>query len=129
MPFSPPALPTTQPLVGILHRMSRHLDDLAARVYHVEHAIGDEFSTSGPQATATIQRLQTLDLLRQSLEDLSLLVLFVSQTDGIESQNVKGIEKLANRLSLDATKALLTPKFCPARRGTLPFEEGDVDLF
>lgn len=129
MPFSPPILPATQPLVGILHRMSSHLDDLAARVYHVEHAIGDEFSTSGPQAAATIQRLQTLDLLRQSLEDLSLLVLFVSQSDDLCGQSVNEINQLANRLSLDTTKALLTPQYCPTRRGSLPREEGEVDLF
>jgi len=129
MPFSPPTLPATQPLVGILHRMSSHLDDLAARVYHVEHAIGDEFSTSGPQAADTIHRLQTLDLLRQSLEDLSLMVLYVSQDDGVSGQNIQKIGQLVERLSLDATKALLTPQYCPVNRGTLPYEDGEVDLF
>ncbi|MFT6674179.1 MAG: hypothetical protein ACJAVM_000350 [Sulfitobacter sp.] len=120
---------SSQPLIGLLSRVSAHLDDLAARVYHVEHAIGDEFSTTGPQSADTIQRLQTLDLLRQSLEDLSLLMLYVSQSDSLTDQALSGIDKLTARLHLNATKALLSPYYDPDNPPSRPFSEGEVDLF
>lgn len=121
--------PKSQPIVGVLHRMSAHLDDLAARVYHVEHAIGDDLLGAGPQAASNIQRLQTLDLLRQSLEDMALLTLYLSQCSDLSMLQVKQPQILADKLSLDVTKSLLMARLVPSPSSYTSESNGDVDLF
>ena len=66
---------------------------------------------------------------RDRSQDLSLLMLYVSQSDSLTDQALSGIDKLTARLHLNATKALLSPYYDPDNPPSRPFSEGEVDLF
>lgn len=112
-------------LSKLLAGMSVQMDSLATEVHRIEHAIGDELAMASTPRTQTITRLQRLDFLRQSLEDLALLLHFLSKDhNGVLELN------LSEKLRLDVTKALFKDG-CPMDPALLPDEKirGDVDLF
>lgn len=112
-------------LSALLARVSVQIDGLATEVHRIEHAIGDELALTAAQGSQTITRLQRLDFLRQSLEDLALLFLFLSKDhDGVLECD------LADKMRLDVTKALIKERR-PFGAGLLPDDwvMGDVDLF
>lgn len=112
------------PLSGVLKRLSTHLDYLAAEVQAIEHAISDELGASLMIGGDSVLRLQRLDFLRQSLEDLARLNLSIStQCSGSID------EQTSDQLSLSTTKELLVlakPKQVDAPKFQI---QGDVDLF
>lgn len=111
-------------LSDLFVRMSDHLDGLAAEVHAIEHAIGDEMDIVVAQDGETIMRLQRLDFLRQSLEDMALLSNFLSKDhDGILQTN------LAQQMRLDVTKRLICGGEPPSDKIRQEDAIGDVDLF
>lgn len=112
-------------LSDLLGRISVQMDGLASEVHRIEHAVGDELALSGPREAETITRLQRLDFLRQSMEDLALLFHFLSRDhDGVHAPD------LASKLHLDVTKALVDDNW-HVDTTFMPNEKtiGDVDLF
>lgn len=112
-------------LATLLERVSGSLDALADIVHGVEHTIGGELGNGKAMPMESITRLQQLDLIRQTLEDLSILSLALSKDrDGVVQPDV------AEKLRLTATKELLkaAPAHAEATRGT-PVDSGAVDLF
>lgn len=112
-------------LSDLLARLSNHMDGLATEVHRIEQTLGDAFGRTTAEGAQTIMRLQRLDFLRQSTEDLALLLHFLSKThDGTLDRN------LANMVRLDVTKALINDDGSGSVE-LLPHEHvmGDVDLF
>jgi hypothetical protein len=112
-------------LSALLARLSGHMDGLATEVHRIEHAIGDELGRTAAQGAQTITRLQRLDFLRQSTEDLALLLYFLSKDhDGTLDRD------LAENVRLDVTKALIKDRKSSGIN-LLPDENtmGEVDLF
>lgn len=112
-------------LSDLLARLSNHMDGLATEVHRIEQTLGDAFGRTTAEGAQTIMRLQRLDFLRQSTEDLALLLHFLSKThDGMLDRN------LANMVRLDVTKALINDDGSGSAE-LLPQEHvmGDVDLF
>lgn len=111
-------------LKEILKRLSDHFDGLATEVFHIEHALGGEIDRTVPNDPEIITRLQRLDFLRQTLEDVAILMLRLSKAhDGALDP------KLMSKVRLDSTKDLLASvRNSPAviiNQDTV----GDVDLF
>ena len=115
---------TALSLQTLMRRISDRLDALAGDVHAIEHIIGEELGTGRAQPSTGITRLQRLDFIRQSLEDLALLSHLLSRdsTGTVRSG-------IAEKLRLDATKTMLDPSPLAVAE---PFSSptiGDVDLF
>jgi len=108
----------------VMRRVSAHLDGLATEVNEIEHAIGDEIEQRSAIENTYIQRLQRLDYLRQSLEDLALLNRCIAE-------NVSGSldTKLSSRLSLATTKKLLDRQSSGTDAKLVSDHLGEVDFF
>ena len=108
-------------LPALMMRISGQLDRLAGETFAIEEALGNELGGAAMAGAGNIMRLQRLDFLRQSLEDLALLTHFVSQrvSGPIDAE-------WRHRVRLDVTRALLDgsdrelPDAAPG---------GEVDLF
>lgn len=113
-----------------MKRLSGHLDGLASEVHRVEHAIGEDMFPSQVIGGAAITQLQSLDYLRQSLEDLALLTHFLGQND-VEGDGRSGWQdpaRVSGQLRLHSTRAL----FGAARQDSgvrATGVVGEVDLF
>jgi hypothetical protein len=114
-------------LSELLSRLSQHLDTLSGEVHAVEHGLGAELGRDVHRPTRTITQLQSLDYLRQSLEDLALLAHVLGSEQSRAGPRPPDLSAAARRLRLQSTRALLQPdQAVPA-----PFAErqGEVDLF
>ncbi|MEM6887349.1 MAG: hypothetical protein AAF636_04325 [Pseudomonadota bacterium] len=114
----------------LLERMSDHLDALAAKVFEIEDAIGKAIKNdcSKSHEGATITRLQSLDFLRQSLEDLALLSCYLSQNSQRITDGRMPANALSVNLKLDVTRAIVVG----AAKGAVALHaegDGDLDLF
>ena len=89
---------------GVLERLSAHLDRQAAQIFDLEQTVAAHFSEAGEPADDAIVEFQTLDFLRQSLEDVSVLVLLIAQYSQV---NMSNPEHLARKLKLDSTRTVL----------------------
>ena len=118
------ARPDKLPARTVLARMSWHIDALAEEVHAIEHAIGEELTGREGQSTVTIIRLQRLDYLRQSLEDLAQLSLCLSASgDEIEA------EAAVAKLRLASTRTLLGDPVAADEPPLRKAASGDLDLF
>lgn len=115
--------------VGImLQRLSGHLDDLAAEIDQIEHAICDELDHASTPADNRIQRLQRLDFLRQSVEDVALLCVLMAKDRGLGA--CRGIDPaIAEKLYLQHTKNLFATTPPPAGDAASGAAGNEVDLF
>ncbi|MEW9921881.1 hypothetical protein AB2B41_19915 [Marimonas sp. MJW-29] len=111
-------------LGGVLGRLSEYLDGLADEIHAVEFVIGEELGSGLSQATSGITRLQRLDFVRQSLEDLAILTLALSRQS--KGDLPPGI---GAQLRLDATRHLLRSKSRSHWAVAQDESLGDVDLF
>lgn len=106
----------------VLDRLSNHLDMLAGKVLATEEAVGKALQGDKAPLENAVGRLQTLDFLRQSLEDCAMLSLMLATHKNGDNSAVS-IEQLEQRLKLEATKNLLVT------RVSKPLQGGDVQLF
>lgn len=112
-------------LNGVLERLSNHLDGLADEVHQIEHAVGEELGSADYNGSENIMRLQRLDFLRQSLEDMALLTLGLSHAE----QGRVDIA-MTQKLRLDASREVLLHALRTVKPPTLGGKtRGDVDLF
>lgn len=114
----------------LMERMSDHLDLLASKVFDIEEALGKAIGepADGHHEVETITRLQSLDFLRQSLEDLALLSCSMSKHASIVKDGELPVETFKNVLKLDSTKQTLFEPTLSHRKLTLD-EGGELDLF
>jgi len=108
----------------LLARLSDHLDGLATEVHRVEQVVGTQAATAQSAPVGAIVQLQSLDHLRQSLEDLSLLALYLSRPDKVGIPGLKNPASFRSRMRLGSTRAL----FDMGPPTTLP-PAGEIDLF
>lgn len=128
MMFSPPPQAGDRPLTAVLQLMSHHLDALAGEVHQVEHAVGDGLGDM-PQGSGTIKQLQSLDFLRQSLEDLALLTLCITRAGTFGALSDAQADRIAQKLKLAATRALMEATNATAEPAAVDRTSGDLDLF
>lgn len=112
----------------ILARLSAHLDKLAAQVFDVEEALGDLISTGGTTDKPSVTKLQSLDFVRQSLEDCALLAHQLGAQPILSSEEGAALEVLRAKLKLAATQELVSPEKNDPKRH-LVSGNGDLDLF
>lgn len=112
----------------ILARLARHLDGLAARVHALEHTLGTEIADLSSSSEATITQLQTLDFLRQSLEDCAMLSLLLNKHGNPSAFNSIDRSILTSKLRLETTKDLVLGSAFAKVYPVQP-DGGDVDLF
>ena len=113
---------TLVPVSDILGRLSDHLDMLAGQVLATEEAVGSALREDHARLENAMGRLQSLDYLRQSLEDCAILTLSLAAQQNGENGLVS-IDQLDPKLRLETTKDLLVPHGRERQRG------GDVHLF
>lgn len=106
---------------GLMERLSQHLAGLAEDAGFLEQAIGTGLAPDTCLSGETIMQLQSLDRLRQSLEDLAVL----SDALGQEPPGAEALdaERLSGLCRLDCTRQLLRPQ--PGDRE----QKGALDLF
>ncbi len=116
-------------LTELLARLSRHLDALSGEVHVVEHGIGSHLSGSDLRAPRAITQLQSLDYLRQSLEDLALVAHLAGRLPEVQGHHCSGVDAIAAKLTLQRSKALLQSGQMPVPTDFADTGQGDVDLF
>ncbi|MEP5729683.1 MAG: hypothetical protein ABJL67_09925 [Sulfitobacter sp.] len=109
---------------ALIQRLSGHMDVLASEVHQIEFAVAEEFTQPGSKVPRNIARLQRLDFLRQALEDMALLLLYLS-----EDCFGKVDPEIPDRLRLEVSKSLLENGAPQASNLGSEEELGEVDLF
>lgn len=112
----------------MMHRLSTHLDGLAAEVHRVEHAIGESLGRRSDD-DAPITQLQSLDYLRQSLEDLSLLTLMLGRRSDLGVLSADEGLQITRKLRLAVTRQILLSLDSPETFGASCRNAGNLDLF
>ncbi|GLT10247.1 hypothetical protein ACFQFQ_10265 [Sulfitobacter porphyrae] len=112
----------------ILQRVSSHVAGLAEMVNWAEHAIGDRLDLSREDA-GVIGQLQSLDYLRQSLEDLTALTAAIGCQPGVNTIGVAGLADACSSLRLADTRALFQAQHCQGAAPLPTRSPGDLDLF
>jgi len=112
----------------ILARVSGHLDALAAQVFTIEQAVGATVLRSGNTSGATITEIQGLDFLRQSLEDMALLMHLLNKREKALNSGDSDLQRIAQRLKLNSTQKLLRSDVCKKRQIETE-TSGELDLF
>lgn len=112
----------------VMARLSAHVDGLASDVRQVEETIGQGLHHSAG-TEAQITRLQSLDYLRQSLEDISCLARNLSQGAQIGALTGAEAADLSRQLRLSVTQEILYPQPCAGTSGKDHSARGDLDLF
>ncbi|WP_298912251.1 hypothetical protein [uncultured Roseobacter sp.] len=111
----------------IVGRLSSYLDKLAGQVFDIEEAIGQTLSNNSVSNKNAITDLQALDFLRQSLEDLALMTLLLSDC-GKCSVSASMLGAIGDKLKLRTTRLLLDGHE-PNQFGHDQESLGDLDLF
>lgn len=120
--------PCDLPLETVLSNVSAHLDQLAGRIHDLEETLGETLSADHT-AVASISKFQSLDFIRQSLEDCAMLVHYLSIATATTSSPLVRADKMAPRLKLDNTKTLIAVKSNDCASSERGDSVGDVDLF
>ena len=115
-------------LSGVLERIARHLDALAGQIYGVEDTLSSALAVVPDKEISSLTRLQSLDYVRQSLEDCALLVHLIRQCPTTEGFSTGNALAITQKLKLDSTRAILGPAYNQNRENLGP-EVGDLDLF
>ncbi len=92
---------------NILNRLSDHLDMLAGQILSMEETVGDALRGETNDFAASVSKLQSLDYVRQSLEDCAVLALIIAKTQ--ENGMAPQAQQLREKLKLQSTKELISP--------------------
>ena len=115
-------------LEEVLSNVSSHLDHLAERIYEIEEALGNSLASDQTE-TPSIRKLQSLDFVRQSLEDCALLAHFLSSIAPGNRPSQIDVNEVSDKLKLGATRLLLSPKNYDTVSEKRKSMRGDFDLF
>lgn len=111
------------PVSCVLDRLSEHLDMLAGQIHTTEEAVGDALSGDTSDFSNSVSKLQSLDYLRQSLEDCAMLTLILANSHAKKFYPDVDAQQLCTKLKLETTKELVLP--IAGKTHAL----GDVQLF
>lgn len=127
MKDAPPGEVSMEEVMG---RMSDHLDSLACKVFEIEDVLGRTLDGKKPaiEDGSAITRLQSLDFLRQSLEDLALMICLVSKNTEYLHDHKLPVERICAGLKLDTTRFVVVGKDIPDMEKTSQ-DTGEFDLF
>ncbi|MEP2474730.1 hypothetical protein [Roseobacter sp.] len=123
----PESDPVDEPSSKLQFRISSHLDSLAEQVFLLEETIGKTLGSRETLDQETISNLQNLDFLRQSLEDLALLTLAMSEIDTVSLEE-STLNYFCGKVKLKVTKALIGDKPFHSFGSEIDGEQ-DFDLF
>ena len=123
MPQSILAMPCDKiEIENILRSISKNLENLSTYTKEVELKVGDLVDNSTIVPDDTLASLQLLDIIRQSLEDLSVLSNAIGQHPHISTCELLEI------LKLDITRQMVLG--CPVQNLDTPSQKlNSVDLF
>ncbi|WP_299498523.1 hypothetical protein [uncultured Roseobacter sp.] len=111
----------------ILKRIAVYLDGLAGDVADLEDTVGDVVKVKEVQDERAIKNLQSLDFLRQSLEDLAFMAAAFGESNENESSEAV-IKSTTSKLKLKSSRLLLgDTSDAPAKSGKNGL--GELDLF
>lgn len=124
------ASPNEISIEEMMGRMSDHLDSLACKVFEIEDALGRTLDGQKPNIEdgSAITRLQSLDFLRQSLEDLALMTCLVSKNSKYLHDHKLPVERICAGLKLDTTRFVVIGKDTADKEKTSQ-NTGEFDLF
>lgn len=112
----------------VFESLSAHLDRLAEQVCDIEEALGLSLPENSTACSISITKFQSLDFIRQSLEDCALLVHFLSLNRDGNCVSDTDTSTISSKLKLDATKSILQPNKTREPERNAP-SGGDLDLF
>ncbi|WP_299405053.1 hypothetical protein [uncultured Roseobacter sp.] len=111
----------------ILKRIAVYLDGLAGDVADLEDTVSDVVKVKEVQDERAIKNLQSLDFLRQSLEDLARMAAAFGESSKNESSEAL-IQSAASKLKLKSSRLLLgDTSGAPVKSGKNGL--GEIDLF
>jgi len=114
-------------LSELLEGLTNHIDKLSARVFDLEDVIGNLIGRSECYSSLNIESAQSLDFLRQSLDDCAVLVLCVSKYYAEGSVAAIPKDHLLKRVKLDSTKSIIALSEADVRSPLT--KTGNVELF
>ena len=109
----------------VLHRLSVHLDLLAARIFEVEEELGKVLSSNSTDKEVSITKLQSLDFTRQSLEDCALLLQMIKSSRAADDVRIPQKALAASDLKLNSTKSIIQSGYTHGSTDV----SGQVDFF
>jgi hypothetical protein len=107
----------------VLANLSSHLDAIAGQIFEIEEAVGLLLVQRVNMESSTIARLQKLDFVRQSLQDIAILSHLLKREDC--SIHIE-IETIVPKLKLEETVRLVTGS---NQFVTDTHLQGDIDFF
>jgi hypothetical protein len=107
----------------VLANLASHLDAIAGQIFEIEEAVGLLLVQRVNMESSTIARLQKLDFVRQSLEDIAILSHLLKREDFFIQIE---IESIVPKLKLEETVRVLrgSNQFV-----TITHDQGDIDFF
>ena len=95
--------------LGVLARLSKHLDHLSGQVFDTEEQLGELLLTMPPQKPVAVDKIQSLDFVRQSLEDCALLLHYLSEQQSEQLQTQLLLETARQKMKLNTTQNIVIP--------------------
>ncbi len=113
----------------VLLRMSQHLSLLAKRTRALENVAEALGADQADLPEEAIKHLQTIDFLRQSIDDLCLLTFYLGTDDGSAHLTAEEAMETARKLSLTVTKMLLNVGPFTGCEDVAPADGGETQIF
>jgi hypothetical protein len=121
-----PDKPQSGETESVLSNVSLHLDALADRIMVLEETVCKSLAVVGGELNnSRVTELQSLDFLRQSLQDLAVLIHLMDLHAPYDAADQLPLDKVTSKLKLAATKELLHKSSHLKNLSSL----GDVDFF
>ena len=115
-------------LKDVLGRLSRHLDILAEKALTIEDAVSGLIEDREPGSREVFEGLQSLDYIRQSLEDLAVLCHLLKAHLSADLAEPFDAVTLASNLKLRDTQNLVIKPSLKSGNNSAKVS-GDLDLF
>lgn len=113
--------------LGVLARLSKHLDHLSGQVFDTEEQLGELLVSVSPQKPVAMDKIQSLDFIRQSLEDCALLLHCLSDQKNDHLEPKQLLENAHQRMKLNTTQKIVVPANDDVERDAKT--PGSIDLF
>ena len=115
-------------LRGLFGQLSRRLDIMAAKSFEIEEAVAKLVENNGKQGLDFVEGLQSLDYLRQALEDTAVLCHLLKIHLPKDNDGPFDAVVILSKLKLQETQDILIKKTLDPSNLVKPVS-GDIDLF
>lgn len=112
---------------AVLARLSKHLDKLSGQVFDMEEQLGSVLDAAHIKETVTLTKIQSLDFVRQSLEDCALLLHYLSHMELSDASDAEAFVQITKKLKLNTTQEIAAPNSV-TKIAEGNFSAGDMDL-